>query len=181
MPGQPRGGKRFQFVAQIGTIMASSAILRRETENIPTIEIRETMKNHTYFDGQYQCGDIVLAGVMNPLQNPSTRGKFRPVVLVYREHGHWSVMGLTTLSAYADGAARTAVPDSTSVGLRGPGYLWGDRLTNVSVLDLDRRIGGVDSPLAEAIIESAKLSADDADELRGAADGRSEDYGLAGH
>jgi hypothetical protein len=78
-------------------------------------------------------------------------------------------MGLTTRSHYVTGAPRVAIPDPEAAGLRGPGFLWGDRLTNVSALDIHRVIGRVTSPLAEAVIDLASLSDVDSEALREAA------------
>jgi len=105
----------------------------------------------------WQPGMLVLAWVRNPLENALSTGKIRPVVLVEREGGHWRVMGLTTRSRYSSGQNRVAVPAPARVGLNGPGYLWGDRLTRVCALDLERPIGWCDPLLAEAIADLARL------------------------
>jgi hypothetical protein len=105
----------------------------------------------------WQPGMVVLAWVRNPFENPLSTGKIRPVVLVEREGGHWRVMGLTTKSRYRSGQKRVAVPAPTQVGLNGPGYLWGDGLTPVCALDLERPIGWCDLLLAEAIADLAHL------------------------
>lgn len=123
----------------------------------------------TYADGTFQTGDIVVADVRNPIENPASKGKRRPFVLVSRVDGHWLGMGLTTNPRYAGGAPRVAVPNPTAVGLTGLGFLWGDRLTNVSVLDIDRVIGRVEPSLAEAVIALARLGCADAAALRAAA------------
>jgi len=126
-----------------------------------------------YNDGTYCAGDVVLADVRNPIENLNSKGKTRPFVLVCRIDGHWSGMGLTTRSHYATGVARVAIPDPEAAGLRGPGFLWGDRLTNVSALDVHRVIGCVTQPLAEAVIDLAGLSDADSEALRKAAADRS--------
>lgn len=107
-------------------------------------------------------GEVVTALVANPLENPLARGKTRPVVLVRRDGCRWFVMGLTTLPAYGSGAPRTQVPHPDVVGLRGPGFLWGERLTSISVIDIDRHIGWVDADLAATVIVQAKLGAREA-------------------
>lgn len=122
-----------------------------------------------YDDGTFRAGDIVVAGVRNPIENRNSKGKNRPFVLVRRVDGHWCGMGLTTSSHYANGAARVAIPDPAAAGLRGPGFLWGDRLTNVSVLDIHVVIGNIDPSLAEAVISLAGLGSMDAAALRRAA------------
>lgn len=62
-----------------------------------------------------------------------------------------------------------AIPNPRTVGLRGPGWLWGDRLANVAALDVEECVGGVDEAMAESIITLAGLEGDDATALRSAA------------
>jgi hypothetical protein len=107
-------------------------------------------------------GEVVLARVSNPLENARAEGKVRPVVLIRRDGCRWWVMGLTTLQRYASGQPRTPVPNPLSVGLARRGYLWGDRLTGISVMDVDRHLGWVDAALAAAVIVQARLGAHDA-------------------
>lgn len=107
-------------------------------------------------------GELVTAIVSNPLENPLAQGKARPVVLVRRDGCRWFVMGLTRLPTYATGAPRTPVANPHAVGLNGPGFLWGERLTGISVIDLERHLGWVDADLAAAVIIQAKLGARDA-------------------
>lgn len=104
-----------------------------------------------------QAGMVALASVSNPLENPNSRGKVRPVVLVERISGHWRVMGLTTRTRYNNGQPRVPVPNPGGVGLRGAGQLWGPRLTSVYALDIDRPIGWCDIALATAVADLAKL------------------------
>jgi hypothetical protein len=120
-------------------------------------------------DGQWRTGDVVIINLLNALENRRTSGKRRPAVLIRRENGHWATMGLTTNSRYQDGTARIPIPDPQAMGLRSSGWLWGDRLANISVLDIETRIGQVDEAMAEAIVELARLHDDDARALRIAA------------
>lgn len=122
-----------------------------------------------YDDGIYRSGDVVIINLLNALENRQTTGKRRPAVLVRRENGHWRTMGLTTNPRYRDGGERVAIPNPGAVGLRGPGWLWGNRLANVAALDVERCVGRVDEAMAEAIIELAALEADDAVALQDAA------------
>lgn len=123
----------------------------------------------SYADAAFSVGDIVIANVRNPIENARSKGKRRPFLLVHRVDGHWRGMGFTTSSHYASGASRVPIPDPASAGLRGPGFLWGNQLTNVSVLDIDMVIGHVTSALAQAVISTASLNGEDASRLRGAA------------
>lgn len=87
-------------------------------------------------------GDVRLARVGNSLENPGATGKDRPVVVVeVTEHAVY-VVGLTTQPTYkTTGEPRVGVPSWSAVGLRGPGYIWGSRLTRIDPDDLFRRIG----------------------------------------
>jgi hypothetical protein len=113
----------------------------------------------------YAPGQVVLADVKNPLENPLSIGNARPVVLVRREGDLWRVMGLTTRTHYNNGSRRRPVPNYRAVGLSRPGFLWGDRLTNVSAADLGRVLGRMDDGLARAIIMLARLCDGDASTL----------------
>ena len=124
-----------------------------------------------YDDGSRRAGDVVIINLLNALENRATKGKKRPAVLIRREGGHWATMGLTTNPRYTDGSSRVAIPHPSDVGLRGPGWLWGERLANVSTLDIGPRIGQVDQEMADAIIDLARLEDEAAVELRRAAGG----------
>lgn len=107
-------------------------------------------------------GELVIAQVHGLRSYRGTDGKARPVVLVRRENGYWQCMLLTTNATYRDGTPRIPVPDCRAVGLSGPGYLWGNRLRRVSVLDLRLHVGWVDPLLAAAVIVQARLKPEDA-------------------
>lgn len=114
-------------------------------------------------------GELVWAMHFNGLEDPGTRGKLRPVVLVAQEDGQWLVMGLTSKDRYRDGTPRVAVPNPRHVGLQSSGYLWGSRMDRISAIDLDTHIGWVDDALAEAVIEQAGLYGRYASALRDSA------------
>lgn len=123
----------------------------------------------TYDDGARRAGDVVIINLLNALEDPNTKGKRRPAVLIRRQNGHWATMGLTTNPRYRDGTPRVSIPSPGGIGLRSPGWLWGNRLANVSVLDIGHRVGHVDRATAEAIVDLAQLDDDDAAALRLAA------------
>jgi hypothetical protein len=122
-----------------------------------------------YDDGVHRAGDVVIINLLNALENRHTAGKRRPAVLIRRENGHWKTMGLTTNPRYLGGGERVAIPNPCEVGLRGPGYLWGNRLANVAAVDVDRCLGQVDDALANAIIDLVGLDPSDAAALHDAA------------
>ena len=113
-------------------------------------------------------GHIVWASVLNPLENPDSVGKLRPVVLVSGTSTHWRVMGLTTKRSYEGGNPRRPIPNHLNVGLPKPGFLWGDKLTRITVESVESFIGFADDPLVEEIIDLAKvdMSSPEIDDLR---------------
>lgn len=116
----------------------------------------------------HQPGQIVWANVLNPIENPDAIGKIRPVVLVSSTGSHWYVMGLTSKAKYATGINRVPIPNFAAVGLDGPGYLWGNRLTRITSESIESFIGFADDALVEAIIEIARdeMSSLQIDDLR---------------
>lgn len=106
----------------------------------------------------FRPGDLVIARVYNALENPRSRGKARPIVLVEENCGHWSFAGLTTKAHRRDGSLRQAVPNPLAVGLRKPGYLWGNRLHNVCKLDIDFCIGEASLEFARLIVATHPMS-----------------------
>ena len=111
-------------------------------------------------------GEVVMAKVRNPVEDPGSTGKWRPFVLVRRQGGTWAGIGLTTKSHYHDGNPRRAVPQPRWVGLRGPGYLWGENLVKVSAIDIGEHIGWVHPELVDLIEEQVRLNAADRAALR---------------
>ena len=110
-------------------------------------------------------GEIVTAAVRNPFEQRGSTGKVRCVVLLERLGASYRCMGLTAKSSFADGSPRTPVPNPTTVGLRGPGWLWGGRPISVDVLSIEDHVGTVDPALAFEVARAAGLSLDRQDEL----------------
>jgi len=88
------------------------------------------------------------------------------MVLVRRVGPHWMAAGLTTQATRADGSPRVALVNPRWAGLWGPGYLWGENLTRVSVLDVGDHIGWVHPELLGQIEETVRLNAEDRASLR---------------
>lgn len=99
----------------------------------------------------------MIADIRNPIENPRSRGKARPAVLVRASGSSWEVIGLTSKRTYATGSPRVAVPFPGRVGLYGPGYIWSPNLARISAIDVDHHVGWVDRDLAMAIIRLANL------------------------
>lgn len=113
-------------------------------------------------------GHLHLTNIMNPLENENAEGKLRPAVLVSKSGDSWRVMGLTSKSAYSTGQQRRPIPNHEAVGLWGPGYIWGNRLTRVSAESIQTFIGVADYRLVEEIIDIARndMSSSEIDDLR---------------
>lgn len=110
-------------------------------------------------------GELVWARIINGLENPNAAGKSRPGILIEARGSAWRTMGLTTNPRYRDGSPRIPIPDSRSVGLRLPGWLWGNRLCWVSGIDIESHIGWVDEPLSTAVAGLAHLNGATVDKL----------------
>lgn len=76
-------------------------------------------------------------------------------------------MGLTTNPCFRGGSPRPTIPNPSRIGLSKPGYLWGDRLTRVSAIDIGDHIGYADPALVELIIWSTGIHGWWAENLRG--------------
>jgi hypothetical protein len=109
-------------------------------------------------------GEVVWVKCRNPLEDPDSEGKWRPMVLVRRVGAHWMAAGLTSGSRYADGTPRVAVIQPNWAGLRGMhSYLWGENLTKVSTLDVGNHIGWAHPELVRQIEKNCRLN--DADRV----------------
>lgn len=100
--------------------------------------------------------EIRWTNIRNPLEDAQAVGKLRPAVMISEEADRWRVMGLTTKSTYEDGLPRIRVPDHQAVGLNGPGFLWGHRVTRVNAEDIGIYIGRANCGLLNAILQLAR-------------------------
>ena len=110
-------------------------------------------------------GEVVWANCGHPLEDDSSAGKWRPMVLVRRTGANWAAVGLTTNPRFGDGQARAAIPNPRWAGLSGPGYIWGENLTRISVLDIGDHIGWAHPQLVEAIERHVRLNNADRDAI----------------
>lgn len=115
-----------------------------------------------------ESGQLRWAVVRNPLEDPDSSGKIRPVVLVSSDASSWRVMGLTTKQSYSTGGRRVPIRNWTAVGLSGPGFLWGNRLTRITIDSVKGFLGWSDDHLADSIIElaSGDLTPNEVEDLR---------------
>src|SRR5437899_200892 len=110
-------------------------------------------------------GELVWASIVNGLENRAATGKARPVILIESSGSLWTTMGLTTNPRYRNGAPRVPINDPAAVGLRAEGWLWGDRLTSTTALDIFDHIGWIDEALAFDVIELGGLEGPTANQL----------------
>lgn len=118
----------------------------------------------------FQPGDVVLASIKNPIEDSTSEGKPRPVVLISRDGTkHWLVAGLTSQSHYkSTGRARVRIFASHRNGLDGDGYLWSANLTRIPRHDINEFKGVIDEHLAEAICNNTNVTTAQATQLRAA-------------
>lgn len=124
---------------------------------------RSAVRNHSFIDNPpvLKSGEVVLANCRNSLEDRRSTGKLRPMVITQREDGHVRTVGLTRKPTYRHGASRVAIPNPTELGLHGPGYLWGNRVTLISVLDVERHIGWADQAFVDVVHQNVDLSESD--------------------
>lgn len=118
--------------------------------------------------GEHRPGEVCWVNCRNPLEDPGSSGKQRPMVLVRRVGASWMAVGLTSQAHHADGTARVAVIQPRWAGLRtGPSFIWGENLTRVSVLDVGGHIGWAHHQLIIQIQDVVRLNSADRGSLEG--------------
>jgi len=123
----------------------NSLLITRAPQPLPT-----PRKTH------FSLGQIRWTNVRNPLENSMNTGKYRPALLVAGDDRQWRIMGFTTKSHYEDGQPRTPIPNHLAIGLHGPGYFWGCRLTRVDNIDIGFYIGNADHALLASLLNLAR-------------------------
>lgn len=96
-------------------------------------------------------GEVVIADVRNPHEEPGSEGKHRPTVwLGVLPDGRHAIAGLTTKTHFDNGRPRTKLVDTPGCGA--VSYLWGGKLVIVDEVSLIRptgdRLGPVDMAAA---------------------------------
>lgn len=133
---------------------APPEVMERETPQVTPVNL--------------EAGQVRWAVVRNPVENPDSSGKIRPVVLVSEDDSSWRVMGLTTKDTYSAGGRRVPIPNWLAVGLPGPGFLWGSKLTRITTESVKGFLGWSDDHLADSIIDlaSGDLTPSEIEDLR---------------
>jgi hypothetical protein len=156
-----------EFENNAGRTFPISCRLRETAQNTDEITTNQETKSTNITPGP-QSGLLFRVKILNPLEDEHAEGKIRPAVLVSQNGDNWRVMGLTTKSKYSTGESRRPIPNHVGVGLPGPGYIWGSRLTRVTVDSIHEFIGYANHQLVEEIIDLARndMSPSEIDDLR---------------
>lgn len=110
------------------------------------------------------AGQLVIATIANPRENPGSEGKNRPA-LICAVQGDWIVVeGFTTQNCRRGGEAREPVPDWEELGFTKPSYLWG-RCVAIPAINVVQSLGWSTPELATKVIEISNLSEADATSL----------------
>ena len=110
-------------------------------------------------------GEIVVIKSFQDKQNAG--GKPRPAVLVESIHGSWHVMGLTTLSHYAEGEPRVPCPPQDHPDFQPDrSWLWGPNLPAVPEGEIKYHVSWANDQLVDAIIDLTGRPAFRLDEMR---------------
>lgn len=127
-----------------------------------------TSDNHEPDTLNPASGQLRWVNILNPIEDEHAEGKIRPAVLVALTGNHWRVMGLTRKSKYQSGEERRAIPNYEAVGLKGPGFIWGHRLTRITSDSVHGFIGYANHQLVEEIVDIARrdMSPNEVDDLR---------------
>lgn len=87
-------------------------------------------------------GEVIMASVVNGIENRHALGKFRPcVILEAPQFGCLTVVGLTSKGYTKKGGSRMQLTDNQEWGLRGQSFVYGRRLTRLARIDVEKHLG----------------------------------------
>ncbi len=99
-----------------------------------------------------QPGEVITGNVVNGLENRRASGKVRLVVVVDpTPQGHVLVAGLTSKALTARGEQRDELLDNSPWGWLGRSYIYGQRLTRLSRIDVGSHVGWVSERDADTL------------------------------
>ena len=110
-------------------------------------------------DAKFRPGEIVMANIVNGIENRHASGKFRPCVIVEApEHGCLMVAGLTSRALTKKGDSRMEICDKQECGLHGRSFLYGRHLTRVSRIDVGDHLGWLSTGDAVKLADVYRLA-----------------------
>ena len=111
-------------------------------------------------DAQLRPGEIVMANIVNGIENRHASGKFRPCVIVeVPEHGCLTVAGLTSRAVTKKGESRMEICEKQGFGLYGRSFLYGRHLTRASRIDVGDHLGWLSAGDAVKLADVYHLAA----------------------
>jgi len=112
-------------------------------------------------DAKFQPGEIVIANIVNGIENRHASSKFRPCVIIETPaYGCLTVAGLTSRAITKKGERRMEICDMQGWGLHGRSFLYGRRLTRVSRIDVGDHLGWLSAGDAVKLADVYRIAAD---------------------
>jgi hypothetical protein len=105
-------------------------------------------------------GEIITGNVVNGIENGRASGKFRPVVVVEAPAlGCLKVIGFTSKGTTQTGKRRVEMLDNSEWGWRGRTFIFGERPTRLSRIDVGDHLGWISTKDGETLARMFGLDA----------------------
>lgn len=106
-----------------------------------------------------QTGEVITGNVLNGIENHHASGKVRLVVVVeVPALGCLKVIGLTSKRITQSGKARMEILDNNNWGWRGRSFIFGERLTRLSRIDVGDHVGWISATDGETLARTFGLT-----------------------
>jgi hypothetical protein len=105
-------------------------------------------------------GEVITGNVVNGIENRHASGKFRPVVVVeVPALGCLKVIGLTSKGTTQSGDRRVEMLDNGEWGWRGRTFVFGNRTTRLSRIDVGDHLGWISNKDGDTLARVFGLAA----------------------
>lgn len=99
-----------------------------------------------------QPGEVITGNILNGIENRHASGKVRLVVVVEAtDSGCLKVIGLTSKGMTQSGERRVEMYDNQEWGWRGRSFVFGERLTRLSRIDVGDHVGWISAADGETL------------------------------